>query len=153
VSLYNVVGNPVEHSKSPYIHQLFAAQTGEDLEYRAVKVEADNFDNFVKEFFIDKGAGLNITVPFKEAAYRLSHEVRGIAKKTGAVILRFTNEEILDKAVSFLKPINPGYQFTDTEKNNEFVLSVSMTDKKLKAQGLTLCSKFFFKLSNSSCYP
>ena len=72
MSLYNVVGNPVEHSKSPYIHQLFAAQTGEDLEYRAVKVEADSFDNFVKEFFIDKGAGLNITVPFKEAAYRLA---------------------------------------------------------------------------------
>ena len=47
MSLYNVVGNPVEHSKSPYIHQLFAAQTGEDLEYRAVKVEADRFENFL----------------------------------------------------------------------------------------------------------
>ena len=74
MSLYAVVGNPVEHSKSPYIHQLFANQTEEAVDYRAVQVEADSFDSFVKTFFDDGGAGLNVTVPYKEAAYRLTEQ-------------------------------------------------------------------------------
>ena len=116
MSLYNVVGNPVEHSKSPYIHQLFAAQTGEDLEYRAVKVEADNFDNFVKEFFIDKGAGLNITVPFKEAAYRL-------AERHGehAALARSVNTLYLDDAGTLCGENTDGIGLVrDIQDNNGF---------------------------------
>ena len=60
---------------------------------------------------------------------------RGIRedKINGSVVLRFVDDATMEKAVTFLKPINPGYQFKDHEQNNEFVLTVSMTDKKLKA--------------------
>ena len=60
---------------------------------------------------------------------------RGIRedKVSGAVILRFVDDATMEKAVAFLKPINPGYKFADHEQNNEFVLTVSMTDEKLKA--------------------
>ena len=60
---------------------------------------------------------------------------RGIRedKVNSTVILRFEDEATLDKAVTFLKPVNPGYQFEDQEKNNEFVLTVKMTPEKLKA--------------------
>ena len=50
---------------------------------------------------------------------------RGIRKantETG-VILRFTNEETLDKAEAHLKPINPGLLFTDSELNGEYILT------------------------------
>ena len=60
---------------------------------------------------------------------------RGIRKantETG-VILRFTNEETLDKAEAHLKPINPGLLFADSEQNGEFVLTITMSDDKLKA--------------------
>jgi len=60
---------------------------------------------------------------------------RGIRKdntETG-VVLRFTSEEILNKAVNYLKPINPGFTFTDAQVNNEFVLTVAMNEEKLKA--------------------
>ena len=60
---------------------------------------------------------------------------RGIRKDTTetGVVLRFTSEEIRTKAVAFLKPLNPGFTFTDKQLNNEFFLTVAMTAEKLKA--------------------
>lgn len=59
---------------------------------------------------------------------------RGINKaqtETG-VIVRFADQQKLDDAIDHLKPINPGYQFDDTEENGQFILTVSMTEDKLK---------------------
>ncbi|PKF61056.1 protein translocase subunit SecD [Psychromonas sp. psych-6C06] len=60
---------------------------------------------------------------------------RGIRKDSSetGVVLRFVDEETLDKAVNHLKPINPGFLFVDSEANGEFVLTVSMGDEELKA--------------------
>ncbi len=67
---FAVVGNPVAHSKSPTIHAMFARQTGLALEYSRAEVEAGEFESFVKTFFVEGGTGLNITVPYKEKAFR-----------------------------------------------------------------------------------
>ena len=59
---------------------------------------------------------------------------RGIEKastETG-VILRFTSQEILDSAVDYLKPINPGFTFDEKETSGTFYLTISMTEEKLK---------------------
>lgn len=60
---------------------------------------------------------------------------RGIRKANSAsgVILRFSDEILLTKAINHLKPINPGYQFTDSQENGDFTLLVEMTEAKLKA--------------------
>ncbi|MDN2663130.1 protein translocase subunit SecD [Psychromonas sp. 14N.309.X.WAT.B.A12] len=60
---------------------------------------------------------------------------RGIEKastQTG-VIVRFTSQDILDDAVDYLKPLNPGYSFAEKETGGTFYLTVSMTDEKLKS--------------------
>ena len=60
-----VVGHPIEHSLSPYIHSRFSKNENINIEYLPYKVEEYNFDNFIKEFFSDKNAkGLNITLPY-----------------------------------------------------------------------------------------
>jgi shikimate dehydrogenase len=82
---YAVMGNPVAHSKSPRIHSLFAAQTGQAIDYTAVLVEPGTFDEAVAEFVKLGGKGLNITVPFKQDAWQLASTRSPRAEHAGAV--------------------------------------------------------------------
>lgn len=85
---YAVFGNPVAHSRSPRIHALFAAQTGQDIGYQAILAARDGFGAAVREF-ISAGdgpaRGANVTLPFKEAAFRLATRRTPRAQAAGAV--------------------------------------------------------------------
>lgn len=85
---YAVFGNPIGHSKSPRIHALFAAQTGQDISYQAILAAKDGFAAAV-EAFIAAGEGpargANVTVPFKEEAFRLATRRTARADAAGAV--------------------------------------------------------------------
>ncbi len=82
---YAVVGNPVAHSLSPRIHAAFAAATGQDLTYGTLLAPRNGFSETVEAFFAAGGAGLNVTVPFKEAAARWVTELDSAAGAAGAV--------------------------------------------------------------------
>ncbi len=82
---YAVFGNPIEHSKSPQIHQAFAAQTGENILYSKQCVDEKNFSVAAKTFFEGGGRGLNVTVPFKQDAYTFADELTDRAQAAGAV--------------------------------------------------------------------
>ena len=82
---YAVMGNPVAHSKSPQIHALFAAQTRQEIEYRAILVERGGLADAVATFAYGGGRGLNITVPFKEDAWALAAQRSPRAERAGAV--------------------------------------------------------------------
>lgn len=69
---YAVFGSPIQHSKSPAIHTLFAQQTQQNLKYTAQEVNAENFTTAVTDFFTQGGKGLNCTVPLKELAYQFA---------------------------------------------------------------------------------
>ena len=66
---FAVVGNPIEHSRSPELHHAFAAKTGIELNYAKRLAPLDGFANNIQEFFQSGGHGLNVTVPFKEQAF------------------------------------------------------------------------------------
>ena len=82
---YAVFGNPIEHSKSPAIHTLFAQQTSEDIRYDRQLVALDRFDEDVRHFFQEGGKGLNVTVPFKLEAFSLAHTLTERAQTAWAV--------------------------------------------------------------------
>jgi len=83
--LYGVVGHPVAHSWSPFIHGMFARQTGEPVTYRLHDVLPEDFRIHVLDFFAHGGRGLNITVPHKLAAAALADELTPRAERAGAV--------------------------------------------------------------------
>ncbi|EXI79021.1 MAG: Shikimate dehydrogenase [Candidatus Accumulibacter appositus] len=94
--LYCVFGNPVSHSKSPSIHTAFAAQCRQDLRYEALLAPIDAFAASVRAFVAAGGRGANVTVPFKEEAFRLATRLTVRAELAVAVnSLRFDGAEIL----------------------------------------------------------
>ena len=93
VANYAVLGNPVKHSKSPQIHLLFAEEMGITLEYNAIEVPNDELSTYVNLFSSQGGKGLNITVPFKENAYKLCTEITSRALESGSVnTIKFDTE-------------------------------------------------------------
>lgn len=82
---YAVVGNPVTHSLSPRIHRAFAEATGQTLRYGTLLAPLDAFEETVAAFFAEGGAGLNVTVPFKERAAAWVDELSADAAAAGAV--------------------------------------------------------------------
>jgi shikimate dehydrogenase len=63
--VYGVLGNPVAHSQSPFIHAEFARQTGQHIEYRRVLCPLDGFVAAARTFAASGARGCNVTVPFK----------------------------------------------------------------------------------------
>jgi len=82
---YAVIGHPVAHSRSPEIHAAFARQTGQTLTYDRLPAEPDAFVATVARFFNDGGAGLNVTLPFKQEAAVYADELSDRAARAGAV--------------------------------------------------------------------
>ena len=87
---YAIAGNPVAHSRSPDIHALFAAQTGQQLVYERLLCPLDAFEATVRGFAAAGGRGCNVTVPFKFEAYSLAARHSARAQLAGACnVLRF----------------------------------------------------------------
>ena len=82
---YAVIGHPVEHSRSPDIHALFARQTGQDISYVRRAAPVDGFEASADAFFAAGGAGLNVTLPFKQAAFEWADALTPRARAAGAV--------------------------------------------------------------------
>ncbi len=82
---YGLMGHPVGHSYSPFIHGMFAKQSGALLSYKLYDVPPEEFRSSALTFFTAGGKGLNVTVPHKRAAAELVNRMTGRAERAGAV--------------------------------------------------------------------
>jgi shikimate dehydrogenase len=82
---YALFGYPVHHSWSPFIHGMFARQTGQDMVYRLHESPPERFRSEVLGFFSAGGRGINVTLPHKRAAADLVNELTPRAQLADAV--------------------------------------------------------------------
>ena len=82
---YALFGFPVHHSWSPFIHGMFARQTGQDMVYRLHETPPERFRSEVLAFFSGGGRGINVTVPHKRSAADLVNELTPRAQLADAV--------------------------------------------------------------------
>ena len=118
---YAVFGNPIEHSKSPDIHYQFAEQTQQAMRYGKQLVAIDAFEMTAQEFFDQGGLGLNITVPFKLAAYHFAAQLTERAKTAGAVNTLIKKDDIIigdnTDGCGLLRDIRENLQWPLAQKN------------------------------------
>jgi shikimate dehydrogenase len=85
VDQYGVVGHPVAHSLSPFIHGMFARETGQDMSYRLFDVDPAEFREWTRDFFVRGGRGLSVTLPHKIEAADFAEELTPRAVQAAAV--------------------------------------------------------------------
>lgn len=85
IDRYAVVGNPIEHSKSPMIHLAFAKQTGQHIAYERVLAPLDGFNKTIADLIAKGFKGANVTVPFKFDAFNVCNTRSPQALMAGAV--------------------------------------------------------------------
>jgi len=85
VEKYAVIGHPIEHSKSPLIHQAFAQQFNQSIVYDKVLAPLDGFAATLTRLRAERYVGANVTVPFKFEAFDACHELSARAQAAGAV--------------------------------------------------------------------
>jgi shikimate dehydrogenase len=114
---YAVVGNPVAHSKSPLIHHTFAEQTLQTLDYNAVELPIDDFESKLRELQQLGYKGVNVTVPFKQQAWKICDERSPRAEDAGAV-----NTLVFDSDSKISGDNTDGVGLTRDLTNNHSVL-------------------------------
>lgn len=124
---YGIVGHPIEHSWSPFIHGIFAKQTLQNLVYRLFDVEPADFEEKVAGLFQSGVLGLNVTVPHKQTAARIATELTERARRAGAV-----NTLVLRDDGSLLGDNTDGAGLVNDLENN---LRISLRNKRVLMLG------------------
>ena len=81
---YAVIGNPIQQSKSPLIHAMFAKSTGQDMHYGTIEGALGGFAAAADAFRAAGGRGMNVTAPFKLDAFAYASERSKRAALAGA---------------------------------------------------------------------
>jgi len=124
---YGLVGHPVAHSWSPFIHGMFAKATGQNLVYRLFDITPDNFRREALRLFTGGVRGLNVTLPHKQAAAELVNELTPRAERAQAV-----NTIAFFEDTSLLGDNTDGLGLTaDLERN----LGINLADKRVLILG------------------
>lgn len=80
-----LIGHPIEHSKSPWIHQQFLDQTGIKGSYQLIEIEPNQFEENIKKLKQTDWDGFNVTIPYKEKIIPYLDEISSDAEQIGAV--------------------------------------------------------------------
>ena len=80
-----VIGNPIEHSLSPMLHNYWIKNNGIDAIYEKQKLNENQLKEFISQIREKKINGINVTIPFKKAVIPYLDELSIEAQNTQSV--------------------------------------------------------------------
>ena len=86
-----VIGNPIEHSLSPIVHQHWFEKNNVQATYEKKLLEVKDLKNIIKDIKNDHVTGINVTVPFKQKIIPLLDELSTVAQSTLSVNTIYKN--------------------------------------------------------------
>ena len=96
IKKYFVIGNPIDHSLSPKIHNYWFKKNNIDATYDKIKLEDHEVKNFIQDIKAQKVAGCNVTVPFKKTVMPFLDKLSSEAEKTQSVnTISFNNGDLI----------------------------------------------------------
>ncbi|MDO5825116.1 MAG: shikimate dehydrogenase [Methanosphaera sp.] len=125
-----VIGNPIEHSLSPPMHNAAYKQMGMDYVYVAFKIEKDNLSHLIESAKTMGLVGLNVTIPYKTDIIEYLDEVDDTARRINAV-----------NTIRFKDGIAKGYNTDGTGAVKSIEKYTELKNKKVLVLGAGGASK------------
>ena len=89
---FAIIGNPIEHSLSPILHNYWFKKYKIEAEYTLLKVDEKNLENTIKKIRNKEFAGINVTLPYKQKVIPFLDRLINDAKITNSVNTIFLDE-------------------------------------------------------------
>jgi len=147
---YLVVGNPINHSLSPQLHNYWIKKNNIEAEYDKKKIEISELPTLINKIKAKEINGINVTVPFKKEIISYLDKLSPEAKITQSVNMIYLDKDIV---VGHNTDIN-GFKFAiedtkyDVENKNIFILgaggvvpSIIYALYKMKVSSVTLSNR------------
>jgi len=154
---YFVIGNPINHSLSPKLHNYWLKQNNINAVYQKIKLEEDEIENFTLKIKKQEINGCNVTVPFKKIVIPYLDRLSLEAKQTQSVnTICFNNGELIGHntdIVGFQKALNElDYKVKDKKililGAGGVVPSIIFALSKMEVSKITVSNRTYKKAEN-----
>ncbi len=154
---YLVIGNPIEHSLSPKLHNYWLKESNIDAIYDKKKLDQNELKNIISEVKNEKINGINVTVPFKKAVIPFLDELSTEAKDTQSVNTIYFQNGITIGHNTDIAGFELAIKYTKYDISNKkiFILgaggvvpSIIYSLKKMKALKITISNRTKQKAEN-----
>ena len=154
---YFVIGNPIEHSLSPQLHNYWLEQNNIKAVYKKIKLEESEIENFILKIKNQEINGCNVTVPFKKIVIPFLDKLSSEAEHTQSVnTICFDNGDLVGYNTDiggFQKAINSlNYKVKDKKililGAGGVVPSIIFALNKMEASKITVSNRTYKKAEN-----
>ena len=154
---YLVIGNPINHSLSPKLHNYWLKENNIDAIYDKKRLDENKLKNIISEVKEEKINGINVTVPFKKAVIPFLDELSPEAKDTQSVNTIYFQNGITIGHNTDIAGFELAIKYAKYDISNKkiFILgaggvapSIIYSLKKMKASKITLSNRTKEKAEN-----
>ena len=82
---YLVIGNPIDHSLSPKLHNYWIKKNKIDAVYEKQLLTKDDLEKIISKLKLGEIDGINVTVPFKKSIIPFLDQLSAVAEETQSV--------------------------------------------------------------------